>query len=247
MRKWMIPLLVFYSLALLGGCGKNGAADTTAAEIQTVTATTVSDTQKVEASTAVDGLVTEEEKTEAPKSSVSVAECAPSVMINGILYQDTGYISSAVGCGTMDGEITSSVESDELPAIDDQSNFGTGYQYQISSEGQMIVVVDANWKIFRDPEHSFASDMPVEVLNFRAKVEEDRGDGRYLVSVIDVPDMFVFPLEDVYVILTNEKNLKEEIAVGDTIRVWFDSLVQEIYPPILPNVYRILKEEKDPE
>ncbi len=267
MKKWMIPLLAFFSLVLLGGCGKNEAADNSMAEIQTVTATTAADTQKEEATTAADtqkeeattaadtrkeeaftaveGQVTEE-KAEASESSVPVPECVPSVMINGILYQDTGYISSAVGCGTMDGEITSTVDSDRLPARNGQSNFGTGYKYQISSEGQMIVVVDANWKIFRDPEHSFASDMPAEVLNFRAKVEEDRGNGSYLVSVIDVPDMFAFPSEGVYVIRTNEQNLKAEIAVGDTVRVWFDSLVQEIYPPILPNVYRIVKEEQKP-
>ena len=219
-KEWVVPLLAFCILALLAGCGKNGHADNTAAEIQTVTAT------------------------DASENNVPVPECVPSVMINGILYQDTGYICSAVGCGTMDGEITSTVDRESLPNRDDQSNFGTGYPYQISTEGQMIVVVDANRKIFRDPEHSFVSDMPEEVLNFRAKVEEDRGNGSYLVSVIDVPDMFMFSSEGVYVILTNKKNLKEEIAVGDTVRVWFDSLVQEIYPPILPNVYRIVKEEQ---
>lgn len=244
MKKWSFPLLAFCILTLLGGCGKNGSADNTVAEIQTVTAITSADTQTEEASTAVEGHVKEGEETGPSENNVPVTECVPSVMINGILYQDTGYISSAVGCGTMDGEITSTVDRAELPTMDDQSNFGTGYPYQVSSEGQMVVVVDANWKIFRDPKHSFASDMPVEVLNFLAKVEEDRGNGNYLVSVIDVPDIFAFPLEGVYVILTNEKNLKEEITVGDTVRVWFDSLVQEVYPPILPNVYRIVKEEQ---
>gem|GEM_PF-1134303 len=235
MKKWMIPLLALCSLALLGGCGENAAADNTA-----------TDTQKKEAYTAVEGQAIEGEETEASESSTPVTECVPSVMIKGTLYQDTGYISSAVGCGTMDGEITSTVDRAELPTRDGQSNFGTGYKYQISSKGQMIVVVDANWKIFRDSKHSFTSDIPVEVLNFRAKVVEDRGKGNYLVSVIDVPDMFAFPAEKAYVILTNEKNLKEEIAVGDTVRVWFDSLVQEIYPPILPNVYRVVKEEQEP-
>ena len=182
-----------------------------------------------------------EDKTDTEQAAAVV----PSVMIHGVLYQDTGYISSAIGCGNMDGEITSAVDSSELPTKDDQSNFGTGYQYQLSSEGQIIVVVDANRKIFRDPNHEFASDMPGEVLNFRAEVVEDRGKGNYLVSVIDVPDLFKFPSEGVYVIVTNEINLKDEITVGDTVRVWFDSLVQEIYPPILPNVYRVVKEKQE--
>ena len=183
-----------------------------------------------------------EDKTDTEQNTAVV----PSVMIHGVLYQDTGYISSAVGCGNMDGEITSAVDSGELPIKNNQSNFGTGYQYQISSEGQMIVAVDANRKIFRDPDHEFSFDMPEEVLNFRAEVVEDRGKGNYLVSVIDVPDLFNFPSEGVYVIVTNEGNLKEEIAIGDTVRVWFDSLIQEIYPPILPNVYRVVKEEQEP-
>jgi len=183
-----------------------------------------------------------EDKTDMEQAAAVV----PSVMIHGVLYQDTGYISSAIGCGNMDGEITSTVDSSELPAKDDQSNFGTGYQYQLSTKGQMIVAVDANRKIFRDPDHEFSSDMPGEVLNFRAEVVEDRGKGNYLVSVIDVPDLFRFPSEGVYVIVTNEANLKEEIAVGDTVRVWFDGLIQEIYPPILPNVYRVVKEEQEP-
>ena len=182
-----------------------------------------------------------EDKTDTEQAAAVV----PSVMIHGVLYQDTGYISSAIGCGNMDGEIISAVDSSELPTKDDQSNFGTGYQYQLSSEGQIIVVVDANRKIFRDPNHEFASDMPGEVLNFRAEVVEDRGKGNYLVSVIDVPDLFKFPSEGVYVIVTNEINLKDEITVGDTVRVWFDSLVQEIYPPILPNVYRVVKEKQE--
>ena len=33
---------------------------------------------------------------------------------------------------------------------------------------------------------------------------------------------------------------------GDTIRIWYDGLVQEIYPPIIPNVYRVVKEEQEP-
>ena len=42
-----------------------------------------------------------------------------------------------------------------------------------------------------------------------------------------------------------EEIMKENVAVGDIVRVWFDGLVQEIYPPILPNVYRVVKEEMD--
>ncbi len=168
----------------------------------------------------------------------------PSIMIDGVLYQDTGYVSSAIGCGTMDGEITSSVEGSELPAENNQSNFGAGYSWQRSSEGQIIVAIDARNEIFRDPNHDFAFDMPEEVLNFRAEVKELRGNGQLLVEYIDAPEMFMKPIESVCVIPID--NLQNEVQVGDTVRVWFDGLVQEIFPPILPNVYRIVKEEVEP-
>jgi len=165
----------------------------------------------------------------------------PTVMIDGVLYESTGYISSAIGCGNMDGKITSAVEAPEAPTKNDQSNFGIGYEYQRSSEGQVVVVMDGMKVIFRDPEHSFASDIPDEVLNFTAEVLEVR-DGSLLVSFISAPELFMSPVTGQCVVKTNPEIMKEDVIVGDTVRVWFDSLVQEIYPPILPNVYRIVKE-----
>ena len=113
-----------------------------------------------------------------------------------------------------------------------------------SSEGQVIVVMDGMKVIFRDPKHSFASDIPDEVLNFNAEVLEVRN-GSLLVSFISVPDLFMPPVTGQCVVRTNPEIMKENVAVGDIVRVWFDGLVQEIYPPILPNVYRVVKEEMD--
>ena len=169
----------------------------------------------------------------------------PTVMIDGVLYESTGYISSAIGCGNMDGKITSTVEGNEAPKKNDQSNFGTGYDYQRSSEGQIVVVMDGMKVIFRDPEHSFTVDIPEEVLNFNAKVLEVRN-GSLLVSFISTPDIFTPPFTGQCVVRVNPQILKEEVKAGDTVRVWFDGLVQEIYPPILPNVYRVVKEEQEP-
>lgn len=53
------------------------------------------------------------------------------VMVNGTLYLDTGHESKIEArCGVMDGEITSQVDGNKQPSVDDQSNFGTGYGYQ---------------------------------------------------------------------------------------------------------------------
>ena len=236
MKKWKIFLLVLCSLAVIAGCGKTaGAVNTettaaTAAETTTTTAVTEGTDTAVEA----DNTIPEERNWDR----------IPKVMIDGVLYESTGYISSAIGCGNMDGRITSSVEGPEAPAKNDQSNFGVGYEYQRSSEGQVVVVMDAMKVIFRDPQHSFASDIPDEVLNFNAEVLEVRN-GSLLVSFISVPDLFMPPVTGQCVVRTNPEIMKENVAVGDIVRVWFDGLVQEIYPPILPNVYRVVKEEMD--
>ncbi len=224
MKRWMIPLLAVCSLVLPVGCGKK----TEVVNPETTAAVTAAETK------AGDNTLEERDW-----------DRIPTVMVDGVLYESTGYISSAIGCGNMDGKITSTVEGNESPTENDQSNFGAGYDYQRSSEGQIVVVMDGMKVIFRDPKHSFTSDMPEEVLNFNAEVLEVRN-GSLLVSFISTPDIFMPPFTGQCEVRVNPHILKEEAKAGDTVRVWFDGLVQEIYPPILPNVYRVVKEEQEP-
>ncbi|MBR5305389.1 MAG: hypothetical protein IKU47_00515, partial [Oscillospiraceae bacterium] len=73
----------------------------------------------------------------------------PAVMIKGILYFDTNEVLTDVAsCGLMDGEITSSVESWEIPVKDDQSNFGTGYTYQYGTENTVVVYINGKRIVF---------------------------------------------------------------------------------------------------
>ena len=77
------------------------------------------------------------------------------VMVDGVLYQDTGRESPLTGrCGTMDGEITSAVEEGQRPQEDGQSNFGTGFGYQYTGEGVLEILLDDKWMVFRqcDPQ-----------------------------------------------------------------------------------------------
>ncbi len=77
----------------------------------------------------------------------------PAVMINDVLYFDTGRdTGDTLRCGVMDGEITSTVESWQLPEKNDQSNFGTGYGYQYGTENTVVVVIDGKWMIFEAGE-----------------------------------------------------------------------------------------------
>ena len=231
MKRHSLFLMGMATMILLAGCGAKAETNGTSA-MGTVVVTTSG------------AAATQPSPTAAGEMNAESSGVIPSVMVDGVLYQDTGYVSSAIGCGDMDGEITSSVDGSKLPTENNQSNFGTGYSWQRGSEGQIIVVMDARNEIFRDPNHHFAFDMPEEVLNFSAEVKEIRGNGELLVEYIDAPELFMKPIESVCVIPTD--NLQDEVQVGDIVRVWCDGLVQEIFPPILPNVYRTVKEEMEP-
>ena len=75
-------------------------------------------------------------------------------MIDGVLYEDTGRESTVDGrCGNMDGEITSSVDSWQQPEEDGQSNFGSGFGYQIGMEPDTLEILqDGHWLVFRAVE-----------------------------------------------------------------------------------------------
>lgn len=77
-------------------------------------------------------------------------DICPAIMVGGTVYYDTG-CKSSIGkrCGVMDGEITEQCSSSEVPAKNNQSNFGTGYGYQYGAEGTIEVLLDdGNWYIF---------------------------------------------------------------------------------------------------
>ncbi len=76
-------------------------------------------------------------------------EIKPSIMVDGVLYESTGEAREVLRCGTLDGEITSSVDSTSLPTEDNQSNFGEGYGYQFWTDGEIDVVIDDKWIIFK--------------------------------------------------------------------------------------------------
>ena len=78
----------------------------------------------------------------------------PMVMVNGVLYMDTGRESDIMArCGMMDGEITTQVDGSKTPTMDDQSNFGTGYGYQYGSiEGTIEIFMNDKWWVFATEE-----------------------------------------------------------------------------------------------
>nr|WP_295682822.1 immunoglobulin-like domain-containing protein [uncultured Lachnoclostridium sp.] len=75
-----------------------------------------------------------------------VKDSHPMVMINGELYYDTGKESDiGARCGVMDGKILSTVDGSDIPTEDNQSNFGSGYEYQYVGDGGIDIVIDQKW------------------------------------------------------------------------------------------------------
>lgn len=96
----------------------------------------------------------ETEKAGAEGNAAMGGDICPAVMVEDVVYYDTGCKSSAHRrCGVMDGEITEECGGGEIPAKNGQSNFGTGYGYQYGAEGTIEVLMDdGNWYIFATKE-----------------------------------------------------------------------------------------------
>ena len=173
--------------------------------------------------------------------SASSGDIAPMVQIDGVLYRDTGYISSAVGCGVQDGQITSTVDGSEYPSVDSQSNFGTGYGYQIAGDDLILVNMNEHMEIFRDI-NSDDNSIPMQVASFIARVAEDRG-STLLVSYEGMPDNAVcIPQENgaqcKYIVSVS--NADEDIHVGDEVIVWYTGFIEKTDPAQI-DAYKISK------
>ena len=111
--------------------------------------------------------------------SISIVEEAeswdliPMVMVEGVLYLDTGKESTAMArCGMMDGEITSEVSGNEEPSMDDQSNFGTGYGYQYGAiEGTIEIFMNEKWWIFATEEARKEMQFPLQGTDMELMID----------------------------------------------------------------------------
>lgn len=117
--------------------------------------------KKESAEKTVIDLSTEEEVETEPSAGMQPESDTPRekvelprmVMVDGMLYKDTGITSHVPRCGVMDGEISSTVKVGEKPVEDNQSNFGNGYGYQRGvAEGRIEVYMDEKWQVFSKEE-----------------------------------------------------------------------------------------------
>ncbi len=77
-----------------------------------------------------------------------VTTVLPAVMVDNELYHWTSTTHNLAKCGVMDGKITSSVKSDQIPYKNNQSNFGKDIEYQIGAEGTIEIFQDGVWRIY---------------------------------------------------------------------------------------------------
>lgn len=192
----------------------------------------------------------------AEKSSKNKNETKKSrmVMVDGRTYMDTGYVLSALKCGTVDGKIITS--NDESPEQNDESNFGTGYKYQKADIKYLYVNIDNKWQVFQDIAIS-SWVIPEGVAHFDAEIIEGDKE-RILVKITDLPKEFSYifgnkkteEINPVQIklkeagILSGIKPVKNSELQGKKIKVWFNGKIigdkPEMSNPIeLREVYEV--------
>ena len=155
----------------------------------------------------------------------------PAVMVNDVIYYDTGIKDTAFGrCGTMDGNIDSMCDTNEMPNKNGQSNFDKdlGYQYG-PIEGTIEVLMDGNFYIFEaeniKPEN--------KVSQFVAKVTEVRN-GSFVVSPVEGSKEL--KSSDVFTIPVSNMNSSVEPVVGDELIIVYCGGIEETYPAQLGTI-----------
>lgn len=132
MRKRLVRVLVVSCMLLLCACGNQEVSNDPTNE-------------DIDVASEIESPDTEEPTTEIRGDRI------PMVMVDGLLYYDTGIESTLEGrCGMMDGEITSTVDAGQIPTVDNQSNFGTGFGYQYGINNSIdIQTEDGKWYVFQ--------------------------------------------------------------------------------------------------
>ena len=145
MKKRLLLVFSISTMLLISSCGKQAVSN----DEQTIEPTTAVESEAtsetIEAASEIEITETEQASSEIPGDRI------PMVMVDGLLYYDTGKESTLEGrCGMMDGEITSTVDASEIPTEDNQSNFGVGFGYQYGINNSIdIQMEEGTWFVFQ--------------------------------------------------------------------------------------------------
>ena len=92
----------------------------------------------------------------------AVCEFVKMIRVRDQVYISTNTAVNILRCGVMDGEIDSTVAPGVLPEENNQSNFGTGYGYQIRSSDIVDVYMDGEWIMFTPADRQIYIDLEWE-------------------------------------------------------------------------------------
>lgn len=180
------------------------------------------------------------------KKEVEEEDYPKAVKVSGTIYEDTGFENAMVTCGTMDGEIKTTVSEKEMPVNDDESNFGTGYGYQVWEEGYINVQIDNKQILFKDIELKDDDSIPKYVAHFTAKITQADEDA-IMVEATHVDEEFYFKkllTKPISLSAENFDDVDTKDLAGKTVEVYFGGEIKNNEPessiPIhLEKIYRI--------
>ena len=125
------------------------------------------------------GILTSAEDGKPPRYSLP----RRAIMMDGTLYLDTGYVSSLMRCGTLDGNIEKVIDSTKMPDEDGEANFSAeGWQVGFE-EDTLDVRIGNEFCIFAKQGTKKAENgyVPEGVMQFMATVDEVTDDGYVIV------------------------------------------------------------------
>lgn len=255
MQKPVVYALLSLSLLMATGCSNENTEKIVAENAENITEEIV--LEDVEKEGLADAEGTEEGWAEdCPETPDTMI---PAVMVDDVLYFDTGYNSCMMRCGVLDGNITSTVSGTQLPEKNGEANFpgAEGFQYG-ADEGTIEVYLNNEWRVFATEEVRTADYMPSGVPHFKAVVKECYADGTALVvmeeNVNDSAWMlkeegeYIIPLDNLLCSYPLKGEVSAETPALEAearIEIWFDGSIEETKPAYLGMVYRIKYAETD--
>ncbi len=120
------------------------------------------------------------------------AELRRAIMVDGTMYLDTGYVSSMLRCGNLDGNIEKVISENEIPDEDGEANFSAEGWQRGFEEDTLDVLIDNEFCIFGayGTEKAKEGYIPQGVMQFLATVDEVTDDGFVIVKTDTQPEHF---------------------------------------------------------
>lgn len=165
------------------------------------------------------------------------------IMVDGTLYLDTGYVSSMMRCGTLDGNIEKVVDSTEMPDEDGEANFSAeGWQGGFE-EDTLDVRIGNEFCIFAKQGTKKAENgyIPEGVMQFMATVDDVTDDGYVIVKTDTQPEHFPQIRKDVRYRLSMEAYdpgiYTDKLVPGNVIIVACKGIFEGENPVTITDVY----------